>query len=138
QVLERMILQKAQLQHAQDIGIRVEESVLDRTVSRIAQENKLSVPELQAALERDGLSFGKFRGELRNEIMLARLREREVDSKIVVSEAEIDAFLQSREEALGRNDEFNLVHILVRVPEQSSPEQIQERQARAEEALAKL
>jgi peptidyl-prolyl cis-trans isomerase SurA len=82
--------------------------------------------------------YQKFRDELRNEITIARLREREVDSKIVVSEAEIDAFLQARQDTLGRNDEYNLGHILVRVQEQASPEQIQARQARAEEALAQI
>ena len=138
QVLERIIAQKTQLQFAKDSGIRVDDAVLDKTVARIAQENKLSIPALRAALEKDGVSFSKFRDEMRNEITIARLREREVDSKIVVTEAEIDAFLQTRQDALGRNDEYNLAHILVRVPEQASAEQIKNRQARAEEALAQL
>jgi len=138
QVLERIVAQKTQLQFAKDSGIRVDDAVLDKTVARIAQENKLSIPALRAALEKDGISFSKFRDEMRNEITIARLREREVDSKIVVTEAEIDAFLQTRQDALGRNDEYNLAHILVRVPEQASAEQIKNRQARAEEALAQL
>jgi peptidyl-prolyl cis-trans isomerase SurA len=138
QVLERIIAQKTQLQFAKDSGIRVDDAVLDKTVARIAQENKLSIPALRAALEKDGISFPRFRDEMRNEITIARLREREVDSKIVVTEAEIDAFLQTRQDALGRNDEYNLAHILVRVPEQASAEQIKDRQARAEEALAQL
>lgn len=138
QVLERVIAQKTQLQFAKDSGIRVDDAVLDKTVARIAQENKLSIPALRAALEKDGIPFAKFRDEMRNEITIARLREREVDSKIVVTEAEIDAFLQTRQDALGQSDEFNLAHILVRVPEQASPEQIKTRQARAEDALAQL
>ncbi len=138
QVLERIIAQKTQLQFAKDSGIRVDDSVLDKTVARIAQENKLTLPELRAALKQDGIEFSKFRDEMRNEITIARLREREVDSKIMVTEAEIDAFLQTRQDALGRNDEYNLAHILVRVPEQASAEQIKERQARAEEALGQL
>jgi peptidyl-prolyl cis-trans isomerase SurA len=138
QVLERIIAQKTQLQFAKDSGIRVDDAVLDKTVARIAQENKLSIPALRAALEKDGITFEKFRDEMRNEITIARLREREVDSKIVVTEAEIDAFLQTRQDALARSDEFNLAHILVRVPEQASPEQIKTRAARAEEALAQL
>ena len=138
QVLERLISQKAQLQFAKENGIRVDDAVLEKAIARIAQENKLTVAEMRATLEKDGLSFDKFRDQLRDDITLARLREREIDSKIVVSEAEIDAFLQTRQETLGKNDEYNLAHILVRVPEQSSPEQLKERQARAEEALAKL
>jgi peptidyl-prolyl cis-trans isomerase SurA len=138
QVLERMISQKAQLQFAKDSGIRIDDALLDKTVARIASENKLTLPGLRAALEKDGVSYDKFREELRKEITIARLREREVDSKIVVTEAEIDAFLQTRKDALGHNDEYNLGHILVRVPEHASPEQIKTRQARAEEALAQL
>lgn len=138
QVLERMISQKAQLQFAKDSGIRIDDAVLDKTVARIAQENKLTLPALRATLEKDGVSYARFRDELRNEITVARLREREVDSKIVVTEAEIDAFLQTRQDVLGRNDEYNLGHILVRVPEQANSEQIQQRQARAEDALAQL
>ena len=138
QVLERMIGQKTQLQFAKDSGIRIDDAILDKTVARIAQENKLTLPALRAALEKDGVSYDRFRDELRKEITIARLREREVDSKIVVTDAEIDAFLQTREDVLGRNDEYNLGHVLVRVPEQANPEQIKSRQARAEEALAQL
>ncbi len=138
QVLERMISQKAQLQFAKDSGIRIDDAVLDKTVARIAQENKLTLPALRAALEKDGVSYTRFLDELRKEITIARLREREVDSKIVVTDAEIDAFLQTRQDVLGRSEEYNLGHILVRVPEQASPEQIQARQARAEEALTQL
>ncbi|MGH8666324.1 MAG: peptidylprolyl isomerase [Burkholderiales bacterium] len=138
QVLERMIGQKTQLQFAKDSGIRIDDAILDKTVARIAQENKLTLTALRAALEKDGVSYDRFRDELRKEITIARLREREVDSKIVVTDAEIDAFLQTREDVLGRNDEYNLGHILVRVPEQANPEQIKIRQARAEEALAQL
>src|SRR5690606_23475418 len=107
QVLESLISQKTQLQFAKDSGIRVDDGMLDKAIARIAQENKLTVPQLRAALEKDGMSFAKFRDQLRNEIAIARLREREVDSKIVVSEAEVDAFLQTREETLGKNDEYN-------------------------------
>jgi peptidyl-prolyl cis-trans isomerase SurA len=138
QVLERMIAQKTQLQFAKEVGLRIDDATLDKTIARIAQENKLTIPQLRATLEKDGVPYQKFRDELRNEITIARLREREVDSKIVVSEAEIDAFLQARQDTLGRNDEYNLGHILVRVQEQASPEQIQARQARAEEALAQI
>ncbi|MPZ44890.1 MAG: molecular chaperone SurA [Betaproteobacteria bacterium] len=138
QVLERMIGQKTQLQFAKDSGIRIDDAILDKTVARIAQQNKLTLPALRAALEKDGVSYDRFRDELRKEITIARLREREVDSKSVVTDAEIDAFLQTREDVLGRNDEYNLGHVLVRVPEQANPEQIKIRQARAEEALAQL
>jgi len=137
QVLERLIAQKIQLQFAKENGIRVDDEALDRTIARIAKENKLSIEQLREALKKDGLTFDAFRDEMRKEMTIARLREREVDSKILVSEAEVDGFLQNRENE-ARNEEYNLGHILVRVPEQASPEQIKERETRVEQALAEL
>jgi peptidyl-prolyl cis-trans isomerase SurA len=138
QVLERMIAVKAQLQFAKEIGIRIDDATLDKTVARIAEKNKLSVDRLRAAVQEDGLSFTKFRENLRTEMIIARLREREIGSKLVITEAEIDAMLQVVQDTEGKSNEYNLAHILVRVPEQASPEQIKERQARAEEALEKI
>lgn len=138
QVLERMISQHTQLQFARENGLRVDDGVLDRAIARIAEDNRMSLQGLRAALAKDGVAFEKFREDIRGEITVARLREREVDSKIMVTEAEVDAFLQTRQETEGRSNEYNLGHVLVRVPEQASPEQIQARRARAEEALAKL
>lgn len=138
QVLERMVNQRIQLQLAKDSGLRIEDAVLEKTIARIAQQNKMSVEGLRSALERDGVPFGRFREEIRAEMTIARLREREVDSKIVVTEGEIDGLLQTLQSVEARNDEYNLGHILVRVPEQASAEVIQTRQARAEEALAQL
>ena len=138
QVLERMVNHKIQLQLAKDSGLRIEDAVLEKTIARIAQQNKISVEELRSTLEKDGVPFARFREEIRTEMTIARLREREVDSKIVVTEAEIDALLQNLQSVENRNDEYNLGHILVRVPEQATAEVIQARQARAEEALAQL
>ncbi len=138
QVLERMIAVKTQLQFAKESGVRIDDAMLDKTVARIAQNNKLSVDGLRAAVQKDGLNFTRFREDLRMEMTIARLREREVDSKIVITEAEIDALLQVVQDTQGKSDEYNLAHILVRVPEQATPEQIKVRQARAEEALEKL
>lgn len=138
QVLERMINQRMQLQLAKDSGLRIEDAVLDKTIARIAQQNKLSVDQLRVALERDGVPFSRFREDVRAEITIARLREREVDSKIAVTEGEIDAFIQNTDKADGKSNEYNIAHILVRVPEQASADAIQARQARAEQALAQL
>jgi peptidyl-prolyl cis-trans isomerase SurA len=138
QVLERIISQRMQLQLARENGLRIDDAVLDKTIARIAEQNKLTVPQLRETLERDGVPFTRFREEIRGEITIARLREREVDSKIVVTEGEIDAFLQSAEKADNKTSEYELGHILVRVPEQASSDVIQARQARAEQALAEL
>lgn len=138
QVLERMIATKTQLQFARETGLRIDDAMIDKTVARIAENNKLTVEGLREALRKDGLDFAKFRDDLREEMTIARLREREVDSKIVITEAEIEATLQTFQDTQGKSDEYNLAHILVRVPEQATPEQIKERQARAEEALERI
>lgn len=138
QLLERLIGDRVQMQHARDIGLRVDNAELDKAMERIAADNKLSVAQMRATLERDGVPFDKFREDIRSEITLARLREREVAQKIVITESEIDNFIQNQQAQPGQGDEFNVSHILVSVPENASPEQLQARRARAEEALAQI
>jgi peptidyl-prolyl cis-trans isomerase SurA len=138
QVLERMINQRVQAQYGRETGVRIDDTQLERAIARIAEDNKLTLPALRAALEKDGVSFTRFREDIRLEMLVSRLREREVDSKIMVTEGEVDAFLQNRDSVVSQNDEYNLAHILVRVPEQASPEQIRARLARAEEAVAMI
>jgi peptidyl-prolyl cis-trans isomerase SurA len=93
---------------------------------------------MRESLEKDGVSFGKFREEIRGEIIMVRLREREVDNKIQIAESEVDNFLSTLQGEGGTAEEFNVSHILIRVPEQASPEQLQERRARAARALAQI
>jgi peptidyl-prolyl cis-trans isomerase SurA len=138
QLLERMIGDRVQLQLAKESGLRVDDAELDRAIGRIAEQNKLSLSTLREALQKDGVPYSKFREDIRNEIVLTRLREREVDNKIVVTESEIDSLLSSSADQEMRSDELNLSHILIVVPENASPEQVQNRRARAEEALAQL
>jgi peptidyl-prolyl cis-trans isomerase SurA len=133
QILERLILDKAQLQLARETGIRVDEIQLDRAIERIAENNKLTLAAFRRALESDGVSFERFRNEVREQIMLSRLREREVDDKIQVSDSEIDAYLAEKKDA-PRDSEYNIAHILVRVPDQAGPERIEAARARAEKA----
>lgn len=135
QVLERMVSDRVLLQHARETGIRVEDGPLEKILARIAADNKMSLSDFRQALERDGLSFARFREDIRDEVTMARLREREVDSRIVVTEAEIDNLLRTRETQQGAAEELALAHILIRLPEGASPEQIAERRARAEQAL---
>jgi peptidyl-prolyl cis-trans isomerase SurA len=138
QVLERMISDRVQLQMARDTGIRVDDGQLDKILARIAADNKMTPGEFRAAIERDGLLFSRFREDLRDEVLISRLREREVDSRVVVTESEIDNFLSTRLAQKGGNDELSLAHILVRVPEGASPEQLAERRARADQALGQI
>jgi len=135
QVLERLIIEKVQLQLAQETGLRVDDLELDRTVARVAEGNKLSMAQFRQALERDGIRFDTFREALRNEILVNRLRERDVISKITVSDGEIENLLSEQSERKGAGTEYEIAHILVRVPEQPSPEQLNARRERAEEAM---
>ena len=137
QLLERLIADRVQIQFAKESGVRVDDGDLERAISRIAEQNKLSMQAMRETLERDGVPYSQFREDIRSEIIMSRLREREVDNKIVITEGEIDALLSNNKQD-GSGDEVNLSHILVVVPENASPEQVQGRRARAEEALAQL
>lgn len=137
QLLERMVTDRVQLQFAKETGLRVDDVELDRAIARIAQENKLTSQQLRQVLEKDGIPFAKFRDDIRNEIVITRLREREVDTKIVVTDGEIDNFLSLQHQG-DANEEYNVSHILVVVPENASPEQIAARRTRADEAYAQL
>jgi peptidyl-prolyl cis-trans isomerase SurA len=135
QMLERMVMEKVQLQHARDIGVRVDDAQLDQAIQRIAANNNLSMVQFRQVLERDGLPFAKFREEIRNEMSIVRVREREVDNQIIISEGEIDNYLQG-EEGKGKSaEEFEVAHILLRSPESASPEQIAELKAKAEQVF---
>ena len=138
QVLDRMIYTKVQLQFAKETGLRVDDGQLDSAIARIAENNKITPAKLRETLEKDGVSFAKFREDIRDEIVMSRLREREVDNKITVAESEIDNLLNALKSQDGKTEEFDLSHILVRVPEQASPEQLRDRRARAEKALAQI
>ncbi len=137
QLLERTINDRVQMQHARDTGTRVDDAELDRAMVKIAEQNKMTVAELRTVLAKDNVPYDKFREDIRSEITLSRLREREVAQKIVVTESEVDNFIQSQMAQPGR-DEFNVSHILVSVPEKATPEQLQERRVRAEQALAQI
>ncbi len=138
QVLERMIMDRLQLQLARETALRVDDLQLDRTVARVAEGNKMSLTQFRQALERDGIQFDKFREELRNEVLLSRLREREVDNRIAITDNEIDYFLSQQAASPAASTEFNLSHIVVRLPEQASPEVVEGQRARAEQVLAQV
>jgi len=134
QVLERLILDKAQLQLAADGGLRIDELQLDRAIERIAENNNLTLAAFRQALERDGVQMDRFREEIRRQIVMQRLREREVDERIEVGESEIDLYLEGQKAGGAERIEYNIAHILVRLPEQASPERIAQARARAEKA----
>lgn len=137
QMLERMIIDRVQVQMAKETGLWVEDAQLNQTISRIAAGNKLSLDQFQLALKKDGLDFDQFREEIRSEMMISRLREREVDSRITVTEPEIDLWLANQEQTVTQATEYAVAHILLRIPEDATPSQTAQIKARAEQALAR-
>jgi peptidyl-prolyl cis-trans isomerase SurA len=133
-----MIVERAQTQMAKENGIVVDDVMLDRAISRIAEQNKLSMADFRVQLEREGMAYPAFREDIRREIIMQRLREREVDNKVLVSESEVDNYLAAENNTAVKHEDLNLAQILVRVPENASPEQVAARRQRAEEVLRQL
>lgn len=138
QILERLISDALQLQYAAQTGLRVDDNQLDRTIERIAEQNKMTLTEFSEALAADGVSMRKFRADIRSEITIARLREREVESRVNVSESEIDNFLTTQASSSENQDEYEISHILVRTPEEGSTEDIQKAKAKVDEVIKAL
>ncbi|HAV34853.1 MAG TPA: molecular chaperone SurA, partial [Massilia sp.] len=138
QVIEAMIVERAQVQLAKEMGVRVDDRMLDAAIGRIAQDQKMSVQEMRNQMEKEGMAFAAFREEIRNEIMMQRLREHEVDSKIQVSDAEVDTFLAAEKAAAADRIEVDIAQILVGIPANATPEQIAARSARADEVMRQL
>jgi peptidyl-prolyl cis-trans isomerase SurA len=138
QVLERMIIDRAQLQLARETGVRVDDGTVNAAIGRVAESNGLTVPALRQRLEADGLSFNQFRDDIRQDIILNRLREREVDSRLQISESELDNFIAEQAGVAADAQEVNLGQILLRVPENSDSTRIEETRRRADELLGQL
>ena len=138
QVLERMIVDRAQLQLAKEDGVRIDDLMLDRYIARIAEANKLSVQQFRDQVERDGTPYGKFREQIRDEVTMQRVREHEVENKLQITESEVDNFLAAQNGATAGQQELDLAQILVGIPENASAEQIASRRAKAEDILRQL
>ena len=138
QILERLIVDRLQLSYAAQTGLKVDDGQLDKTIERIAEQNKLSLPDFKKALEADGIAFRKFRDDIRNEIIIARLREREVENRINITEADVDNYLTNQAAQGNALDEYDLAHIMVRTPEDASPETLQMLKIKADKAFAEL
>ncbi len=139
QVLEKMVMDAVQMQYAKDAGIKVDDTQLDQSIVRLAEENKMPLAAFRTAVQKEGVSWNKFREEIREEIILAHLREREVENRVIVTDGEIDAQIAEENERGGSaQDEFQLAHILISVPENASPERGAQRQRKIQEALDQL
>jgi peptidyl-prolyl cis-trans isomerase SurA len=136
QMLERLIMDKVQLHRAREIGIHVDDMQLEIALQRIAAGNNMTLQEFSEILQRDGVSFASFREDIRNEMITARLREREVENKIIISEGEIDNYLAGDSSPV--EEEYEIGHILLRAPESASPEQIIALQSKGGEIRERL
>jgi len=139
QMLERMIQEKLLLQFAKENGVRVDEAQLESALQRIAQQNNFpSLAAFRQKLEADGIDFPRFREEIRGEMLTSRLREREVDSKLFISDSDIEAYLDTQALQGKQGEQLQLAHILIVVPEQATADNLRNLQRRAEEALQKM
>lgn len=138
QMLERLILETLQLQYAKEVGLKLDDKDVDRAIERIATDNKLTKTELRDNLERDGISFAKFRDEVKREMTVARVREAEAEGRVTVTEGEVDLEMAQQATRPQGEAEYLAAHILIRIPESATNEELKSRQMRAEEALAAL
>ena len=139
EVLERLILEKIQLQLAREVGMKVDDFAVGQAEESVAKQNNVSLAEMHRRLAADGISKERFREELRNQLLLQRLRERDVQSRVRVSDLDVDQYLREQQSGADASRlDINLGHILVAVPENASPAQVSERQARAQRAADKV
>jgi len=139
QVLERIITERLQAQFAKETGVRVDDAQLERALNRIAQQNGItSLADFRARLEQEGVDYTKFREEIRAEMVTVRLREREVEAKMVIGDGEVDSFIANQAKQSGQGEEYHLAHIFVGVPEQASADAIRASKRRADTALNQL
>ena len=138
QVLESLIEDRAMLSHARDSGVRVDEGEIDRTVASIAAQNKITMAQLRQQLAKDGLDLARFRANIRDQMLIERVREREVAQRIRITDTDIDDFIASQRGAAAGEVQYNIAQILVTVPEGSSEAVVAERRARGEAALARV
>ncbi len=138
QVMERLILQKIQLQLADRVGVVVTDENLERAINDIAEKNKLTIPQFKEILRSEGYDFDKFREDIREEIILSKLRREEVDKRIQVNESEIDNYLVNETHQGESGEEVKIAHILISVPSGTSDSAREAARAKAESALERL
>ncbi|MBS0416028.1 MAG: peptidylprolyl isomerase [Proteobacteria bacterium] len=138
EMLERLISERAQLQYARELGLTVDDATLEQAELSIARQNQLAtVPELYRRIEQEGISVKDFRADVRNQVLLSRLREREIEPRIRVTDADVDAYIREQTGAQTAVPEVNLAMILVEVPENASADEVARLQKRADEAAEK-
>ena len=138
QVLDSLIDERVQITYARESGARVDEAEVDRAIANIAAQNQITIVQLRDRLRAEGLDFGRFRNNLRDQLMVERVREREVLARIRVTDADIDRLLDERRSKSATANQINLAQILVTVPEGAAADVVAQRQQRIEQASARL
>ena len=138
QVLDALIDERVQITFARDVGQKVDDAEIDRAVANVAAQNQLTMAQLRDRLRSEGLEMARFRNNLRDQLMVERVREREVSTRIRISDADIERYLVEQRGRSADDTQLHLAQILVTVPEGASAEVLAQRQARANQALARL
>jgi peptidyl-prolyl cis-trans isomerase SurA len=138
QVIETLIDERVLVTNARENGARVDDPEIDRAVANVANQNQMTLPQLRERLRQEGIPFAKFRDNIRDQIMVERVREREVVSRIRISDAEIDDFIEKRRVAAGMRPQINVAQILLTVPDGAAESVVAERRGRAEAALKRV
>lgn len=137
QVLDTLIEERVILTSARELGVRVEDAELDRAVQAVAAQNQLTLPQLQQRLREEGMDYARFRSTLRDQMIIERLRDREIQQRIRITDQEIDEAV-ARQAAASTGTSYNIAQILVRVPEGATVQETVEREARARSALQRV
>jgi peptidyl-prolyl cis-trans isomerase SurA len=138
QALESLIDERVLVTYARNSGIKVEDSEIDRAVANVAAQNQLNVPQLRQRLQQEGIPYERFRSTLKDQLLVERVREREVLGRVRISDAEVEDWLTKKRGELKGQTTIDIAQILVRVPDGASDAVVAQRKARAEEALARL
>lgn len=138
QLLDRMVLERLELQLATQTGIRVGDSDVDQAVETVAQRNNLSVENFRKAMEHNGMDFTAYRAQIHDQITIQQLLEREINNRVTVTDNEVNNFLENPQNRADMGVAYQLSHILIGIPESASPEAIQAAKRRAEDILRQL
>lgn len=137
-VLESLIEERAILSHARDSGVRVDDAEIDRAVAVIAAQNQLTLVQLRARLVQDGQDLARFRANLRDQLVIERVREREVAQRIRITDGEIDSFIEKQRGSSAGEVQYNIAQILIKLPDNPTDSVVAERRARADQAAARV
>jgi len=138
QILERLIMEKIQLERAKKSGIRVNDEMVNQVINNIARENRLTMDQFRKAITNDGYTFGEFRENIRTQIIISQLRKIQVENKVNISEQEIDNYINQSTVDNSGNAEYHLGHILIATPEAATPAQIEQARVKAQKVINEI